>query len=201
MSRWCCCWYPSWAHVCRSWGISGRGESAPSRGRLTRPRGSAWGGGGYKGGGGTGTEAGAGRVGARVLWARSLCGRPRLDPLKKPQKCVTLLHSALILKRKADEAGAWWRALLVTSLSICLPAFCPFETTLDSSSSSLPSTASPPRDPSVSSPHAQLCRRGWRLPVLKRDSHLPRAKCPPLRRHALTHLILHTPDLPSTAQI
>lgn len=49
---------------------------------------------------------------------------------RNPKTHVTLLHSALILKRKSNEAGAWWQTLLVLNLSILLPAFCSFETTL-----------------------------------------------------------------------
>ena len=82
-----------------------------------------------------------------------------------------------------------------------LPALCSFETTLISSSSYLPSTSSPPALPSVSSPYTQLCDCGWRLPMLQRDSHLPGAQGPPLLCHSFIHLLPHTSDLQSTAQM
>ena len=69
---------------------------------------------------------------------------------------VSLLHSALILTRKPNEAGAWWRALLVLNLRISLPTFCSFEMTLVSWSSYLPSSSSPLTVPSLFSPILSL---------------------------------------------
>lgn len=114
---------------------------------------------------------------------------------------MSLSHSALILKRNVNEAGARWRALLVLNLSIFLAASCPFEPTLISGSSHLPSTSSPQAVASGFSPYIQLCDYGQRLPMLKGDSRLPGARCPRLLCHSSIRFLLHTSELQSTAQI